>query len=77
MIVVIGRITQAISVADFVRIQLYLLVLIILIVANYLTKVFYRPTNFRILRDVTLYLDQTYLKKFIMADNNQIEKIGT
>ena len=73
----IGRIAQAISAADVMHIQLYLGILILLIVANYFMKIFYRPTNFRILRDVTLYLDQTYLKKFLMADNNQIEKIGT
>lgn len=77
LVLLIGWIADAIALWDIAAIQKYLIILIIFIGINYLTKIFYRPTNFRIARDVHLYLEKLYLHKFILADNNQVEKIGT
>ena len=62
---------------DYETVWIYLLILFVFVLANYLAKIFYRPTNFRIFRDVAFFLEKLYLQRFISADNNQIEKIGT
>lgn len=68
---------DAIVTENFSIIWTYLFILLVLIFVNYIAKIVYRPTNFRIFRDVALFLEKLYLQKFIAADNNQIEKIGT
>lgn len=77
LVVLLGWMADAIIAEDFSTIWIYLLILLAFILANYLAKVFYRPTNFRIFRDVALFLEKLYLQKFIAADNNQTERIGT
>jgi len=71
----LGWIADAIADEDFLKIWIYLIVLFVFVLINYLVKVFYKPTNFRIFRDVALFLEKQYLQKFIFADNNQVEKI--
>jgi len=77
IVLLLGWMADAIVVGDFSTIWTYLLILFAFILVNYLAKIFYRPTNFRIFRDVSLSLEKLYLQKFITADNNQVEKIGT
>ncbi|MBP7061756.1 hypothetical protein KBA84_02905 [Patescibacteria group bacterium] len=57
------------------RIQVLLIIMVVMILIHFTTKIFYRPTNFRIIRDITIYLDRIYLHKFMVADNNQVEKL--
>lgn len=77
LVYIIGGVTQAIDQQDMHRIKILLGIMIVMIVIHFLTKIFYRPTNFRIIRDITIYLDRIYLHKFMVADNNQVEKLGT
>ena len=77
LVLLLGWIADAIAVEDFSTIWIYLIALLLFVLINYAAKIFYRPTNFRIFRNVALFLEKLYLEKFISANNNQVEKIGT
>lgn len=76
LVFLLGSMTDAIVIWDFSTIRIYLWILFLFILVNYIAKIFYRPTNFRVFRDVALFLEKLYLQKFISADNNQVEKVG-
>lgn len=77
IVVIIQKITEAIESQDSHFFFVQSILLLVLFVVNYLTKVFYKPRNFWLIRDFTQYLDALYLEKFLQSDNNETEKIGT
>lgn len=77
MVVLLQKATRAVELSDTHLFRETVVGMVILIVFNYLSKVIYKPTNFKLIRDAGNILDQRYFAKFISANNNETEKLGT
>lgn len=77
MVVLLQKATRAVELSDTHLFRETVVGMVILIVFNYLSKVIYKPTNFKLIRDAGNVLDQRYFAKFISANNNETEKLGT
>ena len=70
-------ITQALEAGDKEKFLFWIYVILVSTIIYFFLKVFYKPRVFIFRRRVKNYLDNLYLKKFILSDNNDIERIGT
>lgn len=77
IVVLLQKATRAVELSDVHLFRKAVIGMIILIVLNYISKVIYKPTNFKLIRDTSNVLDQRYFAKFISANNNETEKLWT
>jgi|GEM_PF-2873478 len=75
IVVILQSITKAIEIQNSTAFWWRSFGLMILFGTNYIVKIFYKPRNFGLIRDLTQYLEADYLQKFLQSNNNETEKI--
>gem|GEM_PF-5521080 len=69
--------TTSIEIGDINNFKKQIILFVAILTVWFLLNLFYRIWNFKVIRDAAIFVDTRYLKKFIQADNNKAEAIGT
>jgi len=77
VVLFLEKVTTSIEIGDINNFKKQIILFVAILTVWFLLNLFYRIWNFKVIRDAAIFVDTRYLKKFIQADNNKAEAIGT
>jgi len=76
-VVILEKITAMIEAKNIAWLKHWIIIFVCIVIWRFIYRMLFKVRNFKMIRDTGIFVDTRCLKKYIEADNNKTEKIGT